>query len=45
MGVPLLSTSACFNFYRTLQERGFGAEGNHALIKALENLSGIEVGR
>lgn len=44
LGVPLLGTSTCFHFYRTLQQRGLGGEGNHALIKALENLSGIEVG-
>ena len=44
LGVPLLGTSTCFHFYRTLQQRGLGAEGNHALIKALEHLSGIEVG-
>lgn len=44
MGVPLLGTHTCFHFYRTLQQRGLGEEGNHALIKALENLSGIEVG-
>lgn len=44
MGVPVLGTSTCFHFYRTLQKRGLGSEGNHALIKALENLSGIEVG-
>jgi len=44
MGVPVLGTSTCFQFYRTLQQRGLGSEGNHALIKAIENLSGIEVG-
>lgn len=44
MGVPLPGTSLIFNLYRTLQARGIGAEGNHALIKALENLAGYEVG-
>lgn len=44
MGVPLLGTGTCFHFYRTLQRQGLGAEGNHALIKALEHLSGIKVG-
>lgn len=44
LGVPLLGTGTCFHFYRTLQQRGLGAEGNHALIKAVEHLSGIEVG-
>jgi len=44
MGVPLPGTSLIFNLYRTLQSRGLGSEGNHALIKALENLAGYEVG-
>lgn len=44
LGVPMLSTSMIFNLYRTLQAAGAGAEGNHALIKALEQLAGIEVG-
>lgn len=44
MGVPVLSTSMVFNLYRTLQQMGLGSEGNHALIKALENLAGITVG-
>ncbi|HUS15709.1 MAG TPA: NAD-binding protein, partial [Chloroflexia bacterium] len=43
LGVPLLATSLISNFYRTLQADGLGSEGNHALIKALEKLSGIEV--
>lgn len=44
MGVPVLGTSMVFNFYRALQKEGLGAEGNHALVKALERLSGIVVG-
>jgi 3-hydroxyisobutyrate dehydrogenase len=44
LGVPLPATSLIFQLYRTLQARGLGAEGNHALIKALENLAGFEVG-
>ena len=43
-GVPALASSLIFNLYRTLQARGLGAEGNHALIKALEHLAGFEVG-
>jgi len=43
LGVPLLATSLIFNLYRTLQAQGLGAEGNHALIKALERLAGLEV--
>jgi 3-hydroxyisobutyrate dehydrogenase len=44
LGVPLPATSMIFQLYRTLQARGLGGEGNHALIKALENLAGVEVG-
>jgi 3-hydroxyisobutyrate dehydrogenase len=44
LGVPALASSLVFNLYRTLQAEGLGAEGNHALIKALERLSGITVG-
>jgi 3-hydroxyisobutyrate dehydrogenase len=43
LGVPVLASSLVFNLYRTLQAEGLGGEGNHALIKALERLSGIEV--
>ncbi|HEY5683743.1 MAG TPA: NAD(P)-dependent oxidoreductase [Acidimicrobiia bacterium] len=45
LGVPALATGQVFQLYRTLQERGLGDEGNHALVKALELMSGIEVGR
>lgn len=44
MGVPLPGTSLVFQLYRTLQARGLGAEGNHALVKALEHLAGVEIG-
>jgi 3-hydroxyisobutyrate dehydrogenase len=43
MGVPVLGTSLIFNLYRTLQAEGLGGDGNHALVKALERLAGIEV--
>jgi 3-hydroxyisobutyrate dehydrogenase len=43
LGVPVLATSLVFNLYRTLQAEGLGAEGNHALVKALEKLAGVEV--
>jgi 3-hydroxyisobutyrate dehydrogenase len=43
LGVPVMLSGLIFNLYRSLQESGSGAEGNHALIKALENLSGITV--
>lgn len=45
MGVPVLATALISNLYRTLQARDLGAEGNHALIKALEVLAGFEVGQ
>ncbi len=44
LGVPTLLTNIVFDLYRTLQTRGLGGEGNHALIKALEYLADIEVG-
>ena len=43
LGVPIPATSLVFNLYRTLEARGLGSEGNHALVKALENLAGFEV--
>jgi 3-hydroxyisobutyrate dehydrogenase len=42
-GVPVPATALIFQLYRTLQARGLGGEGNHALIKALEHLAGFEV--
>lgn len=44
LAVPMLGCSTAFHLYRTLQHMGCGAEGNHALVKALENLAGMEVG-
>jgi 3-hydroxyisobutyrate dehydrogenase len=44
LSVPLIGTALISNLYRTLQARGLGGDGNHALIKALENLAGMEVG-
>jgi 3-hydroxyisobutyrate dehydrogenase len=44
LGVPVLGCSTVFHLYRTLQSLDCGAEGNHALVKALENMSGIRVG-
>lgn len=45
LGVPLFGCSTAFHLYRTLQQSGCGTDGNHALIKALEQLSGIRVGK
>lgn len=41
LGVPALATAQVFQLYRTLQADGLGGEGNHALVKALERLSGV----
>ncbi len=34
----------CLDSILTLQREGLGGEGNHALVKALERLSGITLG-
>ena len=44
LGVPLPGTALVHQLYRALQNQGLGAEGNHALVKALEMMSGVEVG-
>lgn len=44
LGVPMLATSAVHQLYRTLQAAGLGGEGNHALVKALERVSGVTLG-
>lgn len=44
LGVPLLGTDLIFELYRTLQAQGLGEQGNHILMQALENLSGIKIG-
>lgn len=41
-GTPLPATSLIFQLYRALQASGHGHEGNHALIKALEQMTGME---
>ena len=43
LGVPMPGTALIFNLYRTLEARNLGSEGNHALVKALENLAGFQV--
>jgi 3-hydroxyisobutyrate dehydrogenase len=42
-GAPALGTSLVFQLYRTLQQQGLGGEGNHAIVKALENLAGFTI--
>ena len=44
LAVPLPATSLVFQMYRALQRRGLGAEGNHAIVKALEEMAGLEIG-
>ena len=43
LGVPMLGTGTVFQLYRTLQQQGLGGDGNHALAKALEHLSGTTI--
>ena len=45
LAVPLPATSLVFQLYRALQRRGLGHEGNHAIVKALEEMAGLEVAR
>ncbi|NHZ70416.1 MAG: NAD-binding protein [Proteobacteria bacterium] len=44
LGVPLPGTAIVFQMFRALQQQGRGGDGNHALVKALELMSGFEVG-
>jgi 3-hydroxyisobutyrate dehydrogenase len=44
LGVPALATAMIHQLYRVLQNDGLGGEGNHALAKALEKLSGKTIG-
>ncbi|HFB52356.1 MAG TPA: NAD(P)-dependent oxidoreductase, partial [Anaerolineae bacterium] len=45
LAVPIFATNIVFDMYRTLQKEGLGGEGNHALIKALERLANVTVGK
>jgi 3-hydroxyisobutyrate dehydrogenase len=44
LGAPVPGTSLVFQMYRALQRRGLGGDGNHALVKALEEMSGLNLG-
>jgi 3-hydroxyisobutyrate dehydrogenase len=44
VGVPIPGTALVFQLYRALQNEGLGGEGNHALVRALERMCGVEVG-
>lgn len=43
LGLPLPGTALVYQLYRSLQAMDLGHEGNHALVKALENLSGVRL--
>jgi 3-hydroxyisobutyrate dehydrogenase len=44
LGVPIIGTSLVFQLYRALQMQGLGGAGNHALVRALEDMSGLRLG-
>lgn len=44
LGAAMPGTALVHQLYRSLQARGLGSEGNHALVKALEHLTGHELG-
>jgi 3-hydroxyisobutyrate dehydrogenase len=44
IGAPLPGTALVFQLYRALQARGLGSEGNHALVRALEEMVGVALG-
>jgi 3-hydroxyisobutyrate dehydrogenase len=44
LGVPVIGTGLVHGMYRALQRQGRGGEGNHALVKALEQMTGVVVG-
>lgn len=43
LGVPLMGTSLVHQLYNKLQHDGKGSLGNHALVQALEDLSGLQI--
>ncbi|MFZ5855724.1 MAG: NAD(P)-dependent oxidoreductase [Chloroflexota bacterium] len=45
MGIPLIATGMVFQMYRTLQAQGLGGNGNHGLVKALEKMMNVELGK
>lgn len=44
VGAVMPGVALVYQLYRSLQARGLGGEGNHALVKALEHLTGQELG-
>ncbi len=45
VGVPIVATALVRQLYGVLTADGLGAEGNHALVKAIERLAGVEAAR
>ena len=45
MKLSLPGTGLVHQLYQALEKRGLGQDGNHALIRALEFLTGVEVGK
>jgi 3-hydroxyisobutyrate dehydrogenase len=43
LGLPLMATSLVHQLYNKLQKDGKGGLGNHALVQALEDLSGLHI--
>lgn len=43
-GAPMPGVALVFQLYRSLQQRGLGGDGNHALVRALEEMSGLRLG-
>lgn len=43
VGATMPGVALVYQLYRSLQTRGLGSEGNHALVKALEHLTGHEL--
>ncbi len=43
LNVPLPGTALAHQLYQAVEARGLEKEGNHALVKALEALAGVEV--
>ncbi|HTD95832.1 MAG TPA: NAD(P)-dependent oxidoreductase [Edaphobacter sp.] len=45
LGLPLFATSLVHQLYNKLQKDGKGGLGNHALVQALEDLSGLRIAK
>jgi 3-hydroxyisobutyrate dehydrogenase len=44
-GVPLLATGIATQLYAALIKEGFAGEGNHAIVRAVEKMAGVVVGK